>query len=61
LPICNCKGIDPIDLEGYVDKKAHYAGMAFFDPHPFVYPVMTVTPKNERIELELTVPSESKP
>ncbi len=45
--------IDKIDPRGYVDSVAHYGGMKFADPHPFVYPVVMVRPIAGEIEISI--------
>jgi hypothetical protein len=49
--------IDSVNPSGYTDRKAHYAGMEFADPHPFVYPAVTVNPEDGRVEIEVTKPA----
>lgn len=41
--------ISRIEAEGYVESKRHFGGMKFADPHPFIYPTMTVAPENGSI------------
>jgi hypothetical protein len=43
--------IEKIDPHGYNDAVVHYGGMKFADPHPFVYPVVTMSPDAGVIEL----------
>jgi hypothetical protein len=43
--------------DGHVDKKAHYGGMEFADPHPFRYPVVTVEPVEGRVTVTVTQPA----
>jgi hypothetical protein len=47
-----------VDRRGYAEKKVHYGGMEFADPHPFIYPVVTASP--ERGVLEITISVEPK-
>jgi hypothetical protein len=49
--------IGKIAPEGYVESKRHYGGMKFADPHPFVYPTVTVEPANGRIAVEVICPA----
>jgi hypothetical protein len=46
--------VSKIDPKGYVDAKRHYGGMQFADPHPFVYPMITVQPANGKVVIEIT-------
>jgi Domain of unknown function (DUF4962) len=46
--------ISKVDPKGYVDAKRHYGGMQFADPHPFVYPMVTVQPANGKVVIEIT-------
>jgi Domain of unknown function (DUF4962) len=48
-----------LDPRGYAEKKVHYGGMEFADPHPFTYPVVTASPEGG--VLEISVRAESKP
>ncbi len=48
-----------VDPRGYAEKKVHYGGMEFADPHPFIYPVVTASP--EQGVLEISIHVESKP
>jgi hypothetical protein len=52
--------ITTVNPQGYVDSKKHFGGMQFADPHPFIYPTVTVAPVEGRIEIEITTPR-SKP
>ncbi len=47
--------IETIDPQGYVETKVHFGGMKFADPHPFVYPVVTVLPDRGVLKLIVTV------
>ena len=42
-----------IDPKGRTDATRHYGGMKYADPHPFIYPVITVAPTDKKIELEV--------
>ncbi len=42
--------IAEIDPRGYTETKVHYGGMRFADPHPFVYPVVTLAPDGGVVE-----------
>lgn len=48
--------IASIAPEGYVESKHHFGGMKFADPHPFVYPTVTVEPADGQIALEIFSP-----
>jgi hypothetical protein len=50
--------IENVDLKGYPEKKVHYGGMVFADPHPFTYSVVRARP--DRGVLEITVTVENK-
>jgi hypothetical protein len=52
--------IAAVEPEGFIETKVHYGGMKFADPHPFVYPVITVEPVDGQIRLEITTPADSK-
>lgn len=41
---------------GHVDKKTHYGGMEFADPHPFTYPTVTVKPQDGRVRISVSTP-----
>jgi hypothetical protein len=43
--------IDSIEDDGYRDMKVHYAGMAFADPSPMSYPLVTARPEEGVLEL----------
>ena len=49
--------IGKIAPEGYVETKVHFGGMKFADPHPFVYPTVTVEPEGDTIAVEVTSPA----
>ncbi|HVX59742.1 MAG TPA: DUF4962 domain-containing protein [Pirellulales bacterium] len=44
-----------IDPRGYTETKVHYGGMRFADPHPFVYPVVTLAPEGGVVEWTVAV------
>jgi hypothetical protein len=44
---------------GHVDRKSHYGGMQYADPHPFTYPTTTVEPADGVIAIEITTPPQS--
>lgn len=46
--------IRQVDPKGFVDRKVHYGGMEFADPHPFAYPLATIAPQEGWIEIEVT-------
>ena len=48
--------ISKIDPQGYIESKTHFGGMKFADPHPFVYPTVTVEPENGKIVVEVCSP-----
>ena len=48
--------IAAVDPEGYLETKTHYAGMKFADPHPMVYPVVTVRGREGMLEVTLRAP-----
>jgi hypothetical protein len=52
--------IAAVDAQGFTETKVHYGGMKFADPHPFVYPVITVEPVDGQIHLEIITPADSK-
>ena len=54
LPTARFSKIEP---EGYVESKPHFGGMKFADPHPFVYPTVTVEPENGKIVVEVSSPT----
>jgi hypothetical protein len=45
--------IKTVDPNGYVETKRHFGGMKFADPHPFVYPTITVEPVDGKIAIEV--------
>ena len=45
-----------IDPNGRTDATRHYGGMKYADPHAFTYPVITVAPTDEKIEVEVVTP-----
>ncbi len=49
--------ITRVDPRGYAEKKVHYGGMEFADPHPFIYPVVTVSPEGGVIEISVRLES----
>ena len=49
--------IGKIEPEGYVESKRHFGGMKFADPHPFIYPTVTVEPENGKIAVEVISPA----
>ena len=46
--------VERVDPQGYPEKKQHYGGMFFADPHPFVYPVVTARPRDGVLEITVT-------
>jgi hypothetical protein len=44
---------------GHLDKKVHFGGMAFADPHPFAYPALTVEPADGVVVIEVDRPAPS--
>jgi hypothetical protein len=47
--------IERVDPKGYAESKVHYGGLRFADPHPFVYPVVTVRPEQGVVGITVTV------
>lgn len=45
---------------GLVESKVHYGGMKFADPHPFVYPTITVDPTEGRMIVVVKQPTPSE-
>jgi hypothetical protein len=43
--------------DGFIETKRHYAGMKWADPHPFVYPTVTIEPVNGKIIVEVNSPT----
>lgn len=48
--------IGTITPDGFVESKQHFGGMKFADPHPFVYPTLTVAPADGKIAVVVTTP-----
>jgi len=46
--------------DGFTETKIHYGGMKWADPHPFVYPTITVEPVDGQIVLEIVTPDHAK-
>jgi hypothetical protein len=44
---------------GHIDKKVHFGGMEFADPHPFTYPTVTVEPADGVVVIEVYTPTQS--
>ncbi|MBA3484245.1 MAG: hypothetical protein H0T51_20780, partial [Pirellulales bacterium] len=42
--------------DGHVDKKSHFGGMQYADPHPFAYSTTTVEPADGVVAIEITTP-----
>jgi hypothetical protein len=51
--------IERVDPKGYAEKKQHFGGMLFADPHPFVYSVVTARPRDGVLEVTICTPSHS--
>lgn len=49
--------IAKIEHDGYVESKRHFGGMKYADPHPFVYPTVTVEPENGKIVVDVIAPT----
>jgi hypothetical protein len=45
--------VGTIAPRGFVETKVHFGGMKWADPHPFVYPTVSVEPVNGRIVIEV--------
>ncbi|MCA9101110.1 MAG: hypothetical protein KDA63_08175 [Planctomycetales bacterium] len=52
--VVSCGSIAGIEKDGFIDKKSHYAGMEYADPHAFTYPLVTVVPQDGRVTIEVT-------
>ncbi len=48
--------VGTIDPKGFVETKVHFGGMKWADPHPFVYPTVSVEPVNGKIVIEVMSP-----
>jgi hypothetical protein len=46
--------------DGFLEEKRHFGGMKWADPHPFIYPTVTVEPQNGKIALEVISPAAKK-
>ncbi len=53
----SCGIVGTIAPEGHIDAKRHYGGMEFADPHPFVYPTVTVEPVNGKVVVTVISPA----
>jgi hypothetical protein len=49
-----------INPKGFTETKVHFGGMKWADPHPFVYPTITVEPVDGKIILEIVTPHHPK-
>ena len=53
--------ITAVKPDGFVEAKQHYEGMKFADPHPFVYPTVTVEPTDGKVVVEVSSPETMAP
>ena len=47
--------LENVQPAGNTEKKVHFGGMVFADPHPFSYPVVTARPERDVLEITITV------
>jgi hypothetical protein len=48
--------IATIDPNGFKDEKVHFGGMKFADPQPIAYPIVTVRPDRDVLQVTITTP-----